>query len=355
MMRLLLGCQFFVCMSVCLFLTATGAAVEPPAAVFLATDPSVTLSCSGVTVDVNRLLETKEFDSVAFSADGSTLAVGRGPAFVQLWDVPTRAPKFVLQGLAGEARALAFSPDGKLLATASKTETVIWNLATQMRKSTITWKAKYPLVKFSPDGASLILGAEVSDKGYRMPVWDLKSESWVKGREINLSGQAVAFSPDGKKLVVGSATDGEHGVLRDVGRGAHGMVQVFNWPEIGKAQATLILYSAVVDLAFSADGKQVISGHAHQWIGTLPVSGGHGNHRSLVKNFEPVKWLALSPTGTRAAMVTTEGLQLWDVAQAKRLRTIPGIDGPVAFTPDGRQLIAGKQSELEWYDAADLR
>jgi WD40 repeat protein len=108
-------------------------------------------------------------NSIAFSPDGTTLAVGSEDKNVRLWDVAliqdktslqeAKKPK-LLEGHKSNVQALAFSPDGKTLATGGFDKTVrLWSLATRRMLATLKGHTSPVLsVSFSPDGRSLATG-----------------------------------------------------------------------------------------------------------------------------------------------------------------------------------------------------
>ncbi|HSV65975.1 MAG TPA: caspase family protein [Mycobacteriales bacterium] len=191
---------------------------------------------------------TDSVNAVAFSPDGKTLATGCGDGTVRLWNPITRQPiGSPLTGHTDSVNAVAFSPGGKTLATGSYDHTVrLWNPTTgkpigqplQGHTGTVY------TVTFSPDGKTLATGS--SDHTVRL--WNPTT-----GKPIGqpLQGHAatvytVAFSPDDKTLATGSR---DH------------TVRLWN-PTTGQPVGQPLQGHAatVYTVAFSPDGKTLATG-----------------------------------------------------------------------------------------------
>lgn len=141
--------------------------------------------------------------SVAFSPDGKMLASGGLDRTVKLWDVGAGQELATLKGHGNKYSTVAFSPDGKRLATGSADGAVkLWDAATGQEVATLKGHSALVFsVAFSPDGKRLASGG--SDRTVRL--WDAGA-----GQELaNLKGHgnvvfSVAFSPDGQRLASGS-------------------------------------------------------------------------------------------------------------------------------------------------------
>jgi hypothetical protein len=199
--------------------------------------------------------------AVAVSPDGKTAALAVGSGKVRIHDLDGKTADFTISAHGGLIMALAWSADGKVLATGGPDGTVkVWQRRSE-RPSVVLKSPGPALVRalaFSADGNTL-----ASAHG-RLGVilWDIKTGK--ERRLLPLSSQtwtAVAFSPDGKTLASGTA----NGTMRlwDV--------------ETGKSRGTFKEHAGQVHaLAFAPDGKALASvsfdGTVRLWRGQ-PVDG----------------------------------------------------------------------------------
>jgi WD40 repeat protein len=124
-------------------------------------------------LDNTRSIAQGSIFSVAFSPDGKTLASGSLDGQIELWEVATGKLQATLKGHEDDVQSVAFSPDGKTLASASHDGTVkLWDVASGKEQATLSghhfwvWS-----VAFSPDGKTLASGSY--DRTVKL--WDVQA------------------------------------------------------------------------------------------------------------------------------------------------------------------------------------
>jgi WD40 repeat protein len=143
-------------------------------------------------------------ESVAFSPNGKLLASGSRDETIKLWDVKTGKELATLKGEWGTVLSVVFSPNGKLLASGHDRHVVkLWDVASRKESVPLRWRgdlANCKSVAFSPDGKAL---AAACDSKVRW--WDVSTGNELPALEGHTTQfVSVAFSPDGKLLASGS-------------------------------------------------------------------------------------------------------------------------------------------------------
>ena len=269
--------------------------------------------------------------SVAFSPDSKLLASASLDHTVRLWNPATEKPiGQPLSGHTGHVQSVAFSPDGKILASGGEDGTIRrWNPRTgkpigqPLTGHTATVRA----VAFSPDGKLLASGGE--DNTLRL--WNPATGALLTYALTAHTGwvTSVAFSPDGKRLASGSEDT---------------TVRLWN-PASGKAvRRPLTGHTGnVTTVAFSPDGKRLASGSEDTTVRLWNAATGQAVGRPLAHGRGRVFSLAFSPNGKLLATGTDDSLiRLWDPATGQLIGTplvghhswIYGL----AFSPDGKTL-----------------
>jgi WD40 repeat protein/serine/threonine protein kinase len=105
---------------------------------------------------------------LAFSPDGRTLATAGANRLIQLWDVRTGQLRATLAGHLEKVLQVVFSPDGRTLASTSADHTLkLWSLSTHRELATLAREEEWPLLAFAPDGQTLVAGHPAG----RLRVW----------------------------------------------------------------------------------------------------------------------------------------------------------------------------------------
>jgi WD40 repeat protein len=270
---------------------------------------------------------------VRFTPDGKALFSAGGSGLpIRLWDVAT-GRELRRVGRPGEGERLTLSHDGKVLASggANSYPAYLWDAATGARLHTLG-TAKQSLqgpaaLAFSPDGKLL---AEVGF-GATVRLWDVGTGKVVRTCTASHMVGALAFSPDGKTLAGGNLyLNTVH--LWDVTTGREATPGAGHY---GEASA----------LALSPDGK-LLASNGSDWRVRLWDTATGRHLRAWPGGHYPVGALAFSPDGRALAFNERGRLGLWSATTGRQLRQVEDSVGYdlVAFTPDGRSLFGGDYS-----------
>ncbi|MFI9275670.1 helix-turn-helix domain-containing protein [Kitasatospora sp. NPDC052896] len=285
-----------------------------------------------------RLLgHTGPVNAVAFSPDGTLLATASSDGTLKLWTVADRRLEATLTGHGGSVKAVAFSPDGRTVVSGSSDGTVrLWDVAD--RQPTVTLFGHGGVVRtvaYSPDGRTVVSGG--ADRTVR--VWDTASHTLLS----TLTGHtdevlAVACGPDGRTI----ASAGADQTVRIWDTTSHTLL------------STLTGHTdEVLGLAFGPDGHTLASAGADRTI-RLWDPAGHTLLATLTGHSDDVNSVAYADRGATLVSASGDGtVRLWDVASRRPVATLYGhtdyVQG-VAVSSDGELLASAgfDQSAVLW-------
>jgi len=278
----------------------------------------------------------QQIGAIAFSPDGSIIAAG-GYGEVTFSSSSTRKLLGKVTGITEAVRTVAFSPDGKFFAVgagrpAQEGEINIWQTGDRFwtKSAAQTVKAHRDCVyalAFSPD--SKLLASTSYDQ--MIYLWDPATGRQIKPlKEHTDSVFDLAFSPDGKWLASG---------------GADRTVKLWDVAS-GKRIHTLGSSTEGVNtLAFHPSGKYVAASGFDRTIRVWDLSGSGDplEIHSVIAHEEPVLRLAYSPDGRWMATTGWDKLvKIWDTKTMQQVRVIPDQSDWVlsmSFSPDSKQLL----------------
>jgi WD40 repeat protein len=281
-------------------------------------------------------LPGRTVNGLVFSSDGQVLA-SAGSNGARLWDAGIGKPRVKLTGDPVNLYSLAFSPDGRTLATGGSDRKVrLWDAADGRRLRTLTGNTDEVVsVAFSRDGRTVV----AAGKDGTLRFWDeTGGPAWAASRAA-ATGGSIAFSPDGRILAVGY----EDGTVR-------------LYSTTGGPTRELTGHSLIVTtVAFSPDGRTLATGSEDRTVVLRSLADGK-ILATLGGHTDGVEAVAFSPDGHTLASGDWAGVKLWDLPGGKLRRTLTGHDqrvNAVAFSPDGRTLAtAGSDNTARLWDLA---
>jgi WD40 repeat protein len=241
---------------------------------------------------------------------------------VPVWEADTGREVVRVAHEQGGVLAVAFSPDGKWLATGGSDQTArVWEIDTGREVTRLIHEYPVDAVAFSPDGRWL--ATKTSDRIFW--VWEVATGRKMvrivhEGRGVM---QSVAFSPDGQWLVSGS---------RGFATGEARIWKVDGWQEIARMAGDV---SAV---AFSSDGKWLATGSWGVVVREMP--SGHKVSQTSPTPSGDIAAMVFSPDGKLLATASGDGVQIWDTRNGGWIANLTHQDkvNSIAFSPDGHWL-----------------
>jgi hypothetical protein len=252
-----------------------------------------------------------------------------------------------LTGHAGTVSTVAFSPNGKLIASGSYDRSVkIWEVGSGLLLQTLSgeMEAVYA-VGFEANGKRIVLGGKDGvitvrdvENGQRV-VRPLRPEV-TYGWDVLPAVISLAIAPDGVRVAAGNADS----TLKIWNDNTGAMLRVLNGHT-----------DAVTSVVYSPDGKTIISGSADGTVRTWDAENGQAL-RVLKGHAGPIFAVAISSDGGRiAAAGSGDAVLIWSAVnfqQQQRLATQLSAVNALAFTRDGKRLaVGGTDASIQIWDA----
>lgn len=283
--------------------------------------------------------------AVAWSPDRRTVVVGSDDGIVRFWDSTTGQPVGPPLAHGGPVKAVAFSPDGQLLLSGSADcKACLWDLTRVRASGTAeprhTWNHPDEVlaVAFSPDGQTILTGCQ----DHRARLWRISGD-WRRDRFPHPDAVVgVAFQPDGEQFVTVCANG--------TGR---------LWPTTGpvrSAASPVFHHRPILAVAFSPDGKKVLLGSRDRTTRVCEATSGKAVGEAITHP-SPVHAVALSADGERILTGCGDGMaRVWEASTGRPVGlpvAHPDAMRAVSFCPDGQRILtAGRDAKARVWEVA---
>ncbi|MBI2804279.1 MAG: WD40 repeat domain-containing protein [Planctomycetes bacterium] len=293
-------------------------------------DKTIRIWNQATAKEANILLgHTAPLTSLAVNPAGTQMLSASEDGAVKVWTLPVVTPKSLIHP--GPLGQLILTPDGAKVLTAGSDKILrLWN-ATSGAKERDYAAVAQPITNVAISGnGALLAAASAADK--TVTIWALNTPAPTKKLPLPAAPQAVAFASDAQSVFVGLAD------------GKITQIKIADGKEIKAFPAQH--QGAIADLALSPKGDLLFSASADKsiQIWTLPA----GTPKGKLVHVGPIKALALSKDGTRAAAVGDKVVKVWTPADGKEVGTfkVPADASAISLSPDNTRVIVGCDDKL---------
>lgn len=228
--------------------------------------------------------------------------------FVQLLDPKTGKALRRFAGAASGHSSLACSPNGRTVAVGGIKTAQLWDVPTGRPTHTLAGHlfGVYSMT-FSPDGKQLVTGSGVYGGEGQLRLWEVATGQLVKDVRLPESSgfQSIVYSPDGKTIAAGSGRQGKEG-----------FITLYDAATLAERQTLTGHTDFVSTVAYSTDGKLIVSG---SWDRTLKVWDAQGGAELATLIASGANdWLVVTPDGLFDGSPAAWGQILWRFSPALR-------------------------------------
>lgn len=292
----------------------------------------------------NNYNDHRIINGAAIAPDGSRFVsihgqgLGRVGGTLRVWDSQTGKSLNVISGEGALLWQLAYSPDGRYVATGEHDGKIgIWDATNFQALRKLQGSTRFiDNLAWSPDSKRIAIG----DAHGNLKVWDAESGTSIYSHPVHANNlETLAWSPDGKWI----ATGGWDNLTRIV-EAATGKL-VFEFKDTSYVDA----------LAWSPDGRWLASGGLGKNVKIIDMETAKemfnlSGHTNSVRG---LMWL--KDRKTVVSVGQDNSIRVWDATTGKHLQTLdnPGYNANARLSPDGRWLASGGRGEIRVWDVTD--
>ena len=292
---------------------------------------------TGKALDI-LIEDTDPVRSIAFSPDGKLLATGNKDKSIHIWDSTTFQLKGTCVGHKDEVEYLTFNVRGDQLASASEYWTIkIWEVdSCQLLKTCFTDLSPCATMTYYSDSKHFLTIGNTENKESQIAYWETQDYEIEKEIYLETNFNAAAISPDQKVLATGDSP-----------------LQFWEL-ETGKPLRNNVEWvGEFKSMEFSPDGRRLITGSRWNRVDVWDVDT--AELMNSMAHGDEVVSVSYAPDGESIASGSDDGtVQIWDADTGELRITIrehrPTELYSVAFSPDGNTLTCGGENEILWWD-----